>query len=406
MNEEIAEEKIRKYLSNVSEIIISTEQDLDKDGSRFNIFSILGLSTYEVRLHSKLIAELLNPNGTHSCNSDFLKLFIDKLKKNNKFRIHNDLENFDYASAIVEVEKAIGLINDSYTCGGNIDIEITEKNGKRIIIENKIFAGDQKNQILRYHNRDKNALLLYLTLEGSLPSSYSIGNPENQLELNKDYFCISYNTFIINWLKDCLLIANRKPKVKETISQYINIIEEFTHQSYKHNMRKKIENLISENKDFYMSIDEIVKSYNSFRESTKIKFWKKLDEKRLIHSSTIELKNDTEIRCYVDEDSEGFFFGFQVFRKDKNIDYSDNEFKPLVEILKSISPEFKNNRDHIGWIFSKVFNGFSREKERIFDLNDEDKMDKLIDQIINEYNGLIKRIEDRIKNSQTVKSIS
>lgn len=399
MNEEITIEKIRKYLSNVSETIRNTEQELDKDGSRFNIFSILGLSSYEVRLHSKLIAELLNPKGTHSFKSDFLILFIERLKKNNQIRRHKALDKFDCDSVIVEVEKTIGLINDSYTRGGNIDIEITDKRGNRVIIENKIFAGDQKNQLLRYHNHDNNALLLYLTLEGISPSPFSIGNSENQLEENKDYFCIDYSRFIINWLKDCMSSAKEKPKVKETISQYISIIEEFTHQSYKHNMSKKIESLILESKEFYMSIDEIVKSYNDYRESIKNEFWRKLklEEKKLNHSIMVNLNSHTEIRCYIDDDPAGFFFGFQVFRDDESLNCFDEELKPLVEILKSINNAFKNNRYHIGWIYSNEFHGFWQEKERIFDLKDEAKMNMLISLIINELDNLMRSIKDRIE---------
>jgi hypothetical protein len=408
MDEKVILEKTRKYLTDVSEIIRNTEQELDKDGSRFNIFSILGLSSYEVRLHSKLIAELLNPKGTHTFSSDFLSLFIDSLKKINKIGFHKALDNFDYTSAHIKVEKSIGLINYTYTCGGNIDIEITDKNGNRVIIENKIYAGDQKNQLLRYHNYDKNALLLYLTLEGISPSPQSIGNTEKHLFVDKDYFCISYNKFIINWLKECLILAKEKPRVKETISQYIHIIEEFTHQSYKHNMSKEIENLISENKEFYNSIGEIVISYNAFRESIKSKFWKKLEEKKLNRTIRINLinYNNVEIRSYIDEDPEGFFFGFQVFRDDKCIDCSGEEFKPLVEILKSITNEFKNNQYHIGWIFSKEFKGFSRNNEYIFHLKDEKEMDKLIEQIIHELNGLINSIENGFQNSLKMNFLS
>ena len=77
------------FLENVSEIINKAEQELDKDGSRFNIFSILSLSSSEVRLHSKLIAELLNPKGTHAFKSDFLELFLGSLNLHDELRWHN-----------------------------------------------------------------------------------------------------------------------------------------------------------------------------------------------------------------------------------------------------------------------------------------------------------------------------
>jgi cell division protein FtsA len=63
------------------------------------------------------------------------------------------------------VEKYTGIINEDYTSGGRLDIVITDNSNNRVIIENKIFAGDQKNQLLRYYNFDKRSIILYLTLD-------------------------------------------------------------------------------------------------------------------------------------------------------------------------------------------------------------------------------------------------
>ena len=41
-------------------------------GTRFNIFHILGVSHYE-NTHSTILAELLNPEGTHGLHNSFLK---------------------------------------------------------------------------------------------------------------------------------------------------------------------------------------------------------------------------------------------------------------------------------------------------------------------------------------------
>ena len=42
-------------------------------GEEFNIFSILNVQSQEVRLHSKIIAELLNIKGSHGMKDIFLK---------------------------------------------------------------------------------------------------------------------------------------------------------------------------------------------------------------------------------------------------------------------------------------------------------------------------------------------
>ena len=47
----------------------------------FNVFSVLGLETKEVILHSKLLAELLNPCGSHGMGIYFLSSFLENLNK-------------------------------------------------------------------------------------------------------------------------------------------------------------------------------------------------------------------------------------------------------------------------------------------------------------------------------------
>ena len=60
--------------------------------------------------------------------------------------------------------------------GGRLDIICQDRNSNKIIIENKIHAPDQINQLLRYHNYDKNATLIYLNLYGGEPTELSLGN--------------------------------------------------------------------------------------------------------------------------------------------------------------------------------------------------------------------------------------
>lgn len=140
-------------------------------GEKFNIFRTLNLESSEVRMHSAFLAEFLDPNGSHGQGDLYLQLFIDQLPN-----IENNILIFDTNSVSVEVEKYTGKINTDYTAGGIIDILITDKNNNQIIIENKIHAPDQKNQLLRYYNYGNNALLLYLNLYGENPSEYSSGD--------------------------------------------------------------------------------------------------------------------------------------------------------------------------------------------------------------------------------------
>lgn len=124
-------------------------------GEQFNLFNILGISHYEVRTHSPMLAELLNPQGSHGQGAVFPKKFLDGLK----------ISDFDADSARVDTEvKADDL--------GRLDIEVKDKNQRAIFIENKIGARLQYKQLTRYHEHNTEATLLFLTLNGDDPSTW------------------------------------------------------------------------------------------------------------------------------------------------------------------------------------------------------------------------------------------
>ena len=71
--------ELTRLIKQVSEILVqekAQQEEKKKRGEHFNIFEILGIKTSEVRLHSAIIAELLNPNGNHGLGDKFLKAFI------------------------------------------------------------------------------------------------------------------------------------------------------------------------------------------------------------------------------------------------------------------------------------------------------------------------------------------
>lgn len=204
-------------------------------GENFNIFRILNLESSEVRLHSAFLAELLNPLGKHGQKDIFLKLFI------NHFCFKNN--EIDTTSCQVNIEKHTGFTSEDGLEGGRLDIVITDKNYQRIIIENKIYAGDQKNQILRYYNYANNADLLYLTLDGKEPEEHSKGNLIN----NTHYKTCSYKTDIVAWLEDCRKEVAIYPIVRESITQYINLIKYLTNQTLNNNMQEELNQLLKQN---------------------------------------------------------------------------------------------------------------------------------------------------------------
>ena len=205
---------------------IQRKEEARRRGEKYNIFSVLGLETNEVRTHSAFLASLLDPDGNHGVGSAFLDAFVREMNL-------GDLQ-LDTTNSQVNVEHD--------TTDGRIDILISDHNKKAIIIENKIYAGDQPEQLKRYDDYAKQQFtngyrLLYLTLDGHKPSKQST----NDLNDNQ-YFRLSYNNNlkfgdeedssdnvinqdVLHWLEECVKIAYNKPPIRETIIQYQSLIK-------------------------------------------------------------------------------------------------------------------------------------------------------------------------------------
>lgn len=223
-------DNINNLLQNVRHLVELDNQrkeEARKRGEKYNIFSVLGLETSEVKTHSAFLASLLDPDGDHGVGSAFLDSFVKEMN------IDELLLNTTNSSVKVE-----HVTND-----GRIDIIISDDNNKAIIIENKIYAGDQPEQLKRYYNFAQQQFtngykLIYLTLDGHKPSEEST----KELKENQ-YVRIAYNHIlnsddedssnfkkhdILYWLEGCVKTAYNKPLVRETINQYISLIKNLT----------------------------------------------------------------------------------------------------------------------------------------------------------------------------------
>lgn len=203
---------LQNLLNQVSIITKKNDEFLEATGGRFNMFRVIGINHYE-NINSSILAELLNPKGSHGLKGEFLKVFVDQLI------IIETMKAFHCETATVKTE-APG--------NGRIDILIEDNKGHAIIIENKIYAVDQREQLKRY---DEFALerygagnykIFYLTLDGK-------GASENSKQ-DIRYEQISYAVDIIQWLEQCVRLSSRYPLVRETINQYINHLKQLTNQ--------------------------------------------------------------------------------------------------------------------------------------------------------------------------------
>lgn len=260
---EIGLVNINNLLNQVSIIKKKYDDLAEYTGENYNVFNVLGIYNDELS-HSKIIGDFLNVKGSHGQKDTFLKLFLNEINgfEKNTEQL-NVLDNFKSANSCAHLEKNLGKVDNENGEGGRIDILIND--GKsNIIIENKIGAGDQNQQLLRYNKFDTNAPILYLTLEGNEPSIDSISdkNNENRLSLGKDFVCISYRINIVNWLENCIIEMENKPIIKESLNQYLVLVKQLTNQS-KNNYMNEIVNSILCNDNNFQSAKLILKSLNS-----------------------------------------------------------------------------------------------------------------------------------------------
>lgn len=344
-------------------------------GENFNIFNILGFSTSEVRLHSAFISELLKPYGDHGLEEHFLISFINLVVK--QIEDLKDFE-FDVKSAKVTSEFDIGPISKDGTKGGRIDILLEDIKGQLIIIENKINAGDQPMQLLRYYNYaiDKkgfgseniNFCILYLTKEGNSPSNISLGiedkdsvTPNEKANTKVKYECISYNKDIKNWLDECIRIAALYPSVRETIQQYkINLFQILNYMA-KDNSDKMLEILTSSNN--IETTIEILKKSSDIYKQVRQNFINEL--KAFIEKEGLRFEYDKGIvgpsnNCWIritDENFKGVTFRIGVSKHTNDdgfrMDFITNPQIEDIEGLKQFWDQgYKPNNDNpVGWTY-------------------------------------------------------
>nr|WP_172424825.1 PD-(D/E)XK nuclease family protein [Pseudomonas sp. A46] len=223
----------------------------------FNLFSVLRSSSDEVRLHSRFLAFLLNPKGTHNCGPELLQQFLRTM----------EIEGFDVTNATVLTEYQ------------NIDVLIRNPAGQAIIIENKIYAGDQREQLSRYYQRMegegcKQLWTLYLTLDGHEPEEHSAQDLDVQL--------VSYETDIIDWLTLCIPSVAREAGVRESLFQYIDLLRKLTHTDQGSAYMEGLKNAILKDENIFL-IADINRAFNRVVIDFHTRLWQSIADYQQTH---------------------------------------------------------------------------------------------------------------------------
>lgn len=299
----------------------------------------------EEMMHSSVIASLLDTRGFHGQKCRFLELFLECLPE--------QFKSFDPSGARTACERYIGQKTED--SGGRVDICIENSSGQMIVIENKIFAGDQEHQILRYVEflrgrlRNRGGVefpVLYLTPDGHSPSDDSTQADGMQCRCGEDYVCISYKDVIVPWLDKCINEMEDKPHLKEHLTTYRDIIKK---KVLGMDRKKDIINIIESTENNIKAAREISGQLDEIKIDAVTTFWrtikKNLEEDGLrpefCHfdaNMKLMTVRDIEVlvRKYVDRPNEdNRYFGISVKLQ------NDGHFCLLVEenIYFAIAPK-------------------------------------------------------------------
>lgn len=217
----------------------------EKGINAYNPLLALRKKNEENGLHSNLIYSLINPTGSHYQGTLFLKHFIIALEI--------DIPAEDMTNQLSEAE----VYREASTNQGRIDIFIELKN-YCIIIENKIYAADQPNQMNRYiaycqdqeKNIGKTIIPVYLTPKGATPSKNSFDNSKHKNNVAKLH-TPSYEKNVLQWCENCQKDKKleKHENLRFTLKQYANAIAKLSKRN-----PEKIKYNILTNEQFFLSL--------------------------------------------------------------------------------------------------------------------------------------------------------
>jgi hypothetical protein len=244
---------------NIHELEVRAEERLKAQHGRFNVFTTLLSAHDEVRLHTRFLHELLNPEGTHDCGDLFLKLFFETLQK------HKALEHDDSVS---EEEwghydqSCLWIGKEVSTNQGQLDL-LLEFDSHLLVIENKIWAGEQDRQLARYidylESQNKQSRALYLTLDGRAATTHE----------NKAYLRISYKEHIMAWLERCLHSTYNIVPINQVLIQYRNVVKQLIGQTMEIETMQMIKEFIRQNPLILKTHSEVAAAVEEIRKERR-----------------------------------------------------------------------------------------------------------------------------------------
>ena len=332
---------------------------------QYNILSEIE-SPYKEAFHSNMLASLLK-------EPQILQAFLEHLPENIV------IPSKDLIDATVDTE---------FVCPesqNRIDILIRLKfkpSGqtppvyKAIILENKIYAKDQPQQLDNYFAAlkgleypVKDILLVYLTLEGNAPSADSFCTAKKE---NASLAQLSYKKHIISFLESSLTLdtVKQSSRLKNTIESYKELLVEYLFPSYDTSSKELVWNFVNELETRVLSLlkenynfPDLDKPNDSFLTCKKEEFLSFFPKESRAFGFNVPLKkfslNNKDATIYFCIEIEDFIYFGLSLQYDGDFSYCDSKanhelLKGQKLLLDTLFQEgFYNHSEWLGW---KYFN--------------------------------------------------
>lgn len=334
-----------KTVSNEIQLINTSKRLYAKQlAPEFSIFNYI--STNETNL-SYILADLLNPKGSHQQDDLFLKKFIKICLPKQCQEWNGFLDNL--ANIRVKREETT-YANQS---NRRMDIYLTDDKKYGICIENKPYARDQKDQLSDYYQELTNRKYSFkhmVYLSQNLPSDYSVKSEDlEQWQIDNEFSHIGYHD-LVDWLNACKADC-QNASVLEFINQFIKFIQKQFMRLSDMTEQNAIINAMLESNESFISAIKIANQVPILQKNLIEQLNKQLNEKinqnsnyQLYQNKPISLDNNKKIHGI---EFKGYnlcvFIGFDEY----NFNYFYIGYKPLDENIKIDNPIFNRISDKI-----------------------------------------------------------
>jgi hypothetical protein len=321
------------------------DEHLKATKGRFSLFTVLLEESDETRLHSRYLAHLLNPSGTHDCGTRFLELFLKVLREKG---VEPREDQFDLKEIKVGCEVCVHE--------GRLDILIESPEWGAIAIENKIWAGEQPEQLARYAsylNRQyphRSRTLLYLTLDGEASNTAN----------GSKYYRISYREHILDWLEECLRATYQHVNINQALQQYKNVVSQLVRRStWEPEYMEKMKEVVRANPDIVAARTALNEAVEQLREEYRNKLLAGLETQLRDRGMQFEKTNteggnycrDWVVKRQVKFGATTCDIRIQADSSGGGLELRNGvieEVPGLYEFVKSTAPELKYHND-AGW---------------------------------------------------------